>query len=603
MLRVRKISNPFLRDNQVAMDKVREIVEAQFPDIGLEKIDDIFTQMADPVGHKFLSYLFVADDLKGNIRGFALMLFMSDIKFCYLDYIAVNPGSNSSGVGGALYELVRDEAESLGSSGLFFESLPDDPAMCSDKRFLEQNRRRLKFYERYGARPLANTLYETPVKEGDDCPPYLLFDGFGRTETISAPSVKKVIKAILQRKYGDYCPPQYIRKVVNSVKDNPIKLRSYRYIKTDQDNGASNGKRDKQIILVYNDKHDIHHIREVGYVESPVRVAKILMELKKTGWFKTVHQREYPDRWITNVHDRGYFNYFRKVCSNLPAGKSIYPYVFPIRNVARPPIELSVRAGYYCIDTFTPLNKNAYLAAREAVNCALTAADAIFEGHRLAYALVRPPGHHAETSVFGGFCYFNNAAIAANYLSRFGKVAILDIDFHHGNGQQDIFYSRSDVLTISIHGHPSFAYPYFSGYKEETGMEEGIGYNYNIPLGENIDGVKYRKSLESAAERIKKFKPDYLIVALGLDTAAGDPTGTWNLRATDFELNGKIISELKLPTVVIQEGGYNSRNIGVNARMFFKGLGGYKTGAQSRLKGNGLEPPTIPGVLGSRKKL
>ena len=150
--------------------------------------------------------------------------------------------------------------------------------------------------------------------------------------------------------------------------------------------------------------------------------------------------------------------------------KSIYPYVFPTRNPARPPNDETVLAGYYCIDTFTPLNQNAYLAARSAVDCALTAAEKVLEGTDLAYALVRPPGHHAETRTFGGFCYFNNGAIAANLLSRYGRVAILDIDYHHGNGQQEIFYNRADVLTVSIHGHPSFAYPYFSGFRDETGI-------------------------------------------------------------------------------------------------------------------------------------
>jgi acetoin utilization deacetylase AcuC-like enzyme/GNAT superfamily N-acetyltransferase len=575
MLRIRKISNPFLRENREAVAKIRELVKTQFPGVDTEKIDGIDNQMADPVGYKYLSLLFIADDHRGNIRGFAILLFMSDLKFCYLDFIAVIPGTYSSGVGGALYERVREEANSLGSHGVFFETLPDDPLLCSDKVALEQNKKRLRFYERYGARPIAGTKYETPVNEGDDSPPYLVFDGLGKTETVSTAVAKKVIKAILIRKYGDLCPPSYIKKVLKSVIDDPVKIRSYRYIKPDKVIDTNNGRTAKpSIVLVYNNRHDIHHVREVGYVESPVRVSRILQELNKTGWFRTLSQKDYPDRWISSVHDRGYLNYFRRVCANLPAGKSIYPYVFPIRNKTRPPIELSVRAGYYCIDTFTPLNNNAYLAAREAVHCALTAADSVLEGKKIAYALVRPPGHHAESSVFGGFCYFNNNAIAANYLSGYGKVAILDIDYHHGNGQQEIFYHRKDVLTISIHGHPSFAYPYFSGYNNEKGEGEGTGFNLNIPLPEVIDGATYLKRLARAVARIKEYRPDYLVVALGLDTAAGDPTGSWSLKGPDFENNGRLISTLLIPTVVIQEGGYNSRNIGVNARMFFKGLAG-----------------------------
>jgi acetoin utilization deacetylase AcuC-like enzyme len=218
------------------------------------------------------------------------------------------------------------------------------------------------------------------------------------------------------------------------------------------------------------------------------------------------------------------------------------------------------------------LNLNAYLAAKRAVDCTLTAAQALLEGQQMAYALVRPPGHHAEKCSFGGFCYFNSTAIAAQFLSKYGKVAILDVDYHHGNGQQDIFYKRSDVLTCSIHGHPRFAYPYFSGFEDEKGFAGGFGYNINHPLPEQIDGVKYRIVLEKVLRSIHKFNPRFLVVAFGLDPAKGDPTGTWSLKAKDFEENGKLIGALKLPTLNVQEGGYNNRNIGINAQHFFKGL-------------------------------
>jgi acetoin utilization deacetylase AcuC-like enzyme len=266
-------------------------------------------------------------------------------------------------------------------------------------------------------------------------------------------------------------------------------------------------------------------------------------------------------------------NYLERACREAPLKKSIYPYVFPIRNAARPPKHLSVRAGYYRIDTFTPLNQNAFPAAKRAVDCAMTAADAILHGRPMAYALVRPPGHHAERRTFGGFCYFNNGAVAANYLSGWGKVAILDIDYHHGNGQQDIFYSRNDVLTISIHGAPEFAYPYFSGFADERGTGGGEGFNLNIPLPEIQDGAQFRKSLARAIQTANDFRPSFLVLALGLDTAKGDPTGTWLLTAKDFEINGKMVAELQLPTLVVQEGGYRIRTLGTNVRMFLQGLG------------------------------
>jgi acetoin utilization deacetylase AcuC-like enzyme len=202
----------------------------------------------------------------------------------------------------------------------------------------------------------------------------------------------------------------------------------------------------------------------------------------------------------------------------------------------------------------------------------LSAAREVLNGRRIAYALVRPPGHHAERRSFGGFCYFNNNAIAANYLLPYGRVAILDLDYHHGNGQQDIFYRRPDVLTVSIHGDPGFAYPYFSGFKDERGEGDGEGFNLNLPLAEEVDGNRYRKALSTALQRVFDFKPVFLIVSIGFDTAKGDPTGTWSLTPRDFELNGRMLAELEIPILMVQEGGYRTRTLGVNARHFFTGL-------------------------------
>ena len=321
-----------------------------------------------------------------------------------------------------------------------------------------------------------------------------------------------------------------------------------------------------------NKKHDIHHVRERGYVEAPVRIAAISAGIEASGLFERLPVRHFGEDYIKAVHAADLFGYLKKACAAVPDGRSVYPYVFPIRNAARPPKELPLRAGYYCIDTFTPIHRNAWPAALGAVDCALTGAHAVLDGYRLAYALVRPPGHHAERRAFGGFCYFNAAAVAAHYLSRYGSVALLDVDYHHGNGSQDIFYRRRDVLTVSLHGHPRTTYPYFSGFDDERGEGEGEGYNLNIPLAEHLDGAAYRQALERALQRIRRFRPRYLVLALGLDTAKGDPTGSFTLNAKDFAANGELIGALNLPTLVVQEGGYRTRSLGTNAAAFFDGL-------------------------------
>ncbi len=569
--KIRKITDSFHPSNKNSIDQIFEILRSHFSSVKEDKINEILEQMKDPIKYKFSSSIFVAEDNQANVKGFAIVFYMPDTNFCYLDYLAVNPEKTSSGIGGAIYERIREEARLLDTIGIFMECLPDDEALCKDKSDIKQNQARLAFYERYGARVIINTKYETPVKPEDDCPPYLVFDNLGNDYDLSAKNAKKIVKAILERKYPDYCPQEYVKMVVSSIKNDPVELREYKYInknhKVEKHKAIKN-----RIPLIVNDKHEIHHVKERGYIESPVRISSILKEISKLQAFELKPSRSFPDKYILEVHNPKYFNYFKKVCSSFAEGKSIYPYVFPLRNATRPPNDLSVLAGYYCIDTFTPLNKNAFIASRAAVNCALTGANLLLEGYHSAYALVRPPGHHAERDVFGGFCYFNNASIAAQLLSNYGKVAILDIDYHHGNGHQQIFYSRDDVLTVSIHGNPSFAYPYFSGFSEEIGEGIGTGYNQNYPLKENINGEEYLKALLKAIKRIKDFKPEYLVISLGLDIAKGDPTGTWSLSATDFKNNGREIGKLSFPILFVQEGGYKNRTLGINAKNFFEGF-------------------------------
>jgi acetoin utilization deacetylase AcuC-like enzyme len=301
-------------------------------------------------------------------------------------------------------------------------------------------------------------------------------------------------------------------------------------------------------------------------------VEAILRELRETALFARIPERRFPEKHLREIHDGRFLDYLKRTVAFLPEGESVYPYVFPIRNRARPPLELPLRAGYYCIDTFTPINRGALQAAFHAANCALTGAAELLGGRRAAYALVRPPGHHAERKSFGGFCYLNSAAAAAQLLSRYGRVALLDIDYHHGNGSQDIFFSRSDVLTVSLHGTPRLTYPYFSGFLDERGTGEGLGFNANFPLPEGTDGEAYRVALRAALQRIRRFGPRFLVISLGLDTAKGDPTGSFTLRAQDFGWNGRLVGLLGLPTLVVQEGGYRTRSLGSNTRSFFEGL-------------------------------
>jgi acetoin utilization deacetylase AcuC-like enzyme/GNAT superfamily N-acetyltransferase len=573
MFRIRTITNDLYLRDKAAIEQVKQILVSHFPAVDPKKFDLIPEQLKNPLKYKFSVRVFVLENFSGFVKGFATLYYAPDINFCFLDYIATSKDVITGGVGSALYERVREESKELGAVGLFFECLPDHPALCKDAGLINENKKRLKFYEKFGARPIINTLYELPVNESDTCAPLLVFDDLDRTEPLMGKILRKIVAAILERKYPDYCPAGYRKKVLNSIQDGPVDRRPFLYRKSEPANkNIADLPLRRRIFLVVNDKHSIHHVRERGYVESPVRIESIRKEINKTGLFEEIKPLIFTEDHIRKVHSSGLVNYLKKVCEDLKPGQSIYPYVFPIRNATKPPKDRSVAAGYYCIDTFTPINKNAYLAAKRAVDCVLTASQKLLEEHPLSYALVRPPGHHSEKKVFGGFCYFNNVAVAANFLSEFGKVAILDIDYHHGNGQQDIFYHRNDVLTISIHGHPSFAYPYFTGFEDEKGIGDGAGFNTNYPLPEICTTASYQDTLIKALKKIKTFSPRFLLVSLGFDIGKGDPTGTWSLTAPDFYKNGHLIGQMKIPTLVVQEGGYKNVSLGINARHFFKGL-------------------------------
>ena len=570
MFRIRKIFDAVAPSNRETVDEVLAILRAQFPNARPVEFERLPEQLTDPLKYRYRSVLLVAEDGVGRVKGFAMLLHLTDIDVVYLELISTAPDGMGGGVGGALYERVREEALSLNALGVFFECSVDDPEVIDDAAVLAQNVARLKFYERYGARPLINNVYASPVKPGDKDLYYLVFDGLGQGTELDRRTARTVVRAILDRKYGDLLPKAQIDEVVRSFRDDPVQLRALRYVVPSR--VRHDPRLHRGIALVVNEGHDIHHVKDRGYVEAPVRLSAILSRIERTGLFTRVAPRRAAEKWIKAVHDHKYVDYLRHACAQLPPGKSIYPIIFPIRNNLRPPKDFELQVGYYCMDTFTPLNRNAYLAARGSVDCALTGAEELLKGYSLAYALVRPPGHHAERRAFGGFCYFNSSAVAANYLSQFGRVVVLDVDFHHGNGTQDIFYHRADVLTISIHGDPHFAYQHFAGFADERGVGDGDGYNINYPLPERTSVERYQRTLEDAMRRIRRFRPAYVVLALGLDTAKDDPTGTWTLKAQDFERNGRIIGALEQPILVVQEGGYRTSTLGTNARHFFAGL-------------------------------
>lgn len=324
--------------------------------------------------------------------------------------------------------------------------------------------------------------------------------------------------------------------------------------------------------LIYTPLHTQHHIHARGYVERPSRINRILKSVQKLSWLETVPPRRYPEDLLASVHDWDYVSYLKAASARIPEGKNIYPYVFPVRRPERKPKDRAIRAGYYCIDTFTPINRLVFSTAKAAWECALTGAELLLAGDPLAYALCRPPGHHAGRRSYGGFCYFNNAAAAAQLLRPEGRVAVLDIDFHHGNGTQEIFYETDAVYTVSIHGNPDKEYPYFAGFEDERGAGAGEGYNLNIIIKEGSDERRYLRSLRKALDVIRRYRARFLIVSVGYDIVSDDPTGSLSLPAQSFTSLGEELAGLGLPTLLVQEGGYHLDRVGACAVNLLKGL-------------------------------
>jgi acetoin utilization deacetylase AcuC-like enzyme len=240
------------------------------------------------------------------------------------------------------------------------------------------------------------------------------------------------------------------------------------------------------------------------------------------------------------------------------------------------PGSVAGRIGYWCFDTATPIVQGTYVAARAAVDVALTAAELVLGGEQAAYGLCRPPGHHAARRMFGGYCFFNNAAIVAEWLAgrTSEPVAVLDVDFHHGNGTQQIFYDRPDVLYTSIHGDPSVAYPYFAGHADETGTGPGTGATYNQPLPPGTNDATYLAALDRALDRISGHGGSIVVVSLGIDTYGQDPIGFFALTTAAYHEMGRRAAALGRRLVILQEGGYYVPRLGENVRQWLRGVEG-----------------------------
>ena len=336
--------------------------------------------------------------------------------------------------------------------------------------------------------------------------------------------------------------------------------------------------------VIYSDSH-IHHnppYQFLGngmypYPETPDRLQSILDEVRRCGSLDVVAPNTYSMAPVAEVHDAGFLTYLEGVYEAwLAAGggsdSGLIPDTFAMRSPGGKPSDLIHQAGYYCFETQTPVMARTFEAAREASFCALTGADFLLSGDRSAYAMCRPPGHHAGKDVYGGYCYLNNSAIAATHLSKQGRVAILDVDFHHGNGTQNIFYGSSEVLFASIHADPNRKYPFFSGFENEKGEGSGIGYNWNFPLGTGVGEAEYLDVLDLAAEKIDDFDPAFLVISLGADISRDDPLGDFDLGVASFGAIGERLSAMGLQTLIVQEGGYDLASLGGCVVAFLNGF-------------------------------
>lgn len=313
--------------------------------------------------------------------------------------------------------------------------------------------------------------------------------------------------------------------------------------------------------------------------ECPERVDMIIDRVRQQRLGEIRAPDEYGLDPVLAIHDARYVSFLERAWADWQgaglAGEPI-PAIWPTRRLRNDRIPDSIRGevGYYALGGDTSLCPGTFEAAQASKDIALSALDHVFDTRTSAFGLCRPPGHHAATDQYGGYCFFNNAAIAAQRALDRGatRVAILDIDFHHGNGTQDIFYRRDDVLVQSIHGDPQHEFPYFLGFADETGEQAGQGFNVNHPLPSGTGYSDWSHTLDRAIAQLSAYRPDLLIVSVGVDTYENDPISSFRLKSKNFSDCGRRLKQAGLPTVFLMEGGYAVAEIGVNTVNLLSGF-------------------------------
>lgn len=311
--------------------------------------------------------------------------------------------------------------------------------------------------------------------------------------------------------------------------------------------------------------------------EQPERALRLLAGLEKAG-VPVDGAQDFGPGPRAAIHTPDYLNFLQTANAEwqkLPGGasKEVTANIHPTRYRGTYPTGVVGRAGWHMADTSCPLGEHTFEAAAAAANTALTAAEMVLGGDKHAYALCRPPGHHAYADMAGGFCFLNNVAIVAQHLrGKHDRVAILDVDVHHGNGTQGIFYNRRDVLTISIHCDPANYYPFHWGHANERGDGDGEGFNLNLPLPPLSGDEVFLQTVATARQTIEAFHPGILVVALGLDASEKDPLRGLSVTTAGFKAIGSAIAAIGLPTVFVQEGGYLSDILSDNLAAFLSGV-------------------------------